>query len=60
MKKNGMNSADALASYGILHGMVFPLILFPSAVISSAAGLLIPELAEFRALGQKERIYNVV
>lgn len=56
MKKSGMDSASALASYGVLHGMVFPLILFPSAVLSSAAGLLVPELAELRALGKRDSI----
>ena len=60
MKKSGMNSSDALASYGVLCGMVFPVIFFPSAVLSSAAGLLIPELAELRALGRTDRIRSVV
>ena len=53
MKKSGLNGETALASYGILQGMVFPLVLFPSAVIASAGGLLIPELAECRAVGDR-------
>lgn len=60
MRKSGLGGAGAMASYGILHGMTFPLILFPSAVISSAAGLLVPELAEFSALGDSDRIRRTV
>ncbi|MBO5111145.1 MAG: polysaccharide biosynthesis C-terminal domain-containing protein [Clostridia bacterium] len=56
LKQYGVSSSAALASYGILHGMVFPLLLFPSAVLSSFAGLLIPEMAECHASGQKRRI----
>lgn len=56
MKKSGLGAAGALASYGVLHGMVFPLILFPSAVLVSAAGLLVPELAEYKALSAEKKI----
>ncbi len=60
MKKSGLAAGAALASYGALHGMVFPLILFPSAVISSFAGLLVPEVAEFKAMGKNEHIKRSV
>ena len=60
MKKSGLGGAGAMASYGILHGMTFPLILFPSAVISSAGGLLVPELAECSALGDIAKIRRTV
>lgn len=45
LKKSGSSSVVALASYGILHGMVFPLLFFPSAVLGSFSSLLIPELS---------------
>ena len=55
-RKNGATAADALASYGTLHGMVYPLVFFPSAVLGAFAGLLVPEFAEFHARGDRERI----
>lgn len=45
MRKSGLSSSSSLAAYGELQGMAFPMLLFPSAVLSSATGLLIPELA---------------
>ena len=59
LKQYGISSSAALASYGVLHGMVFPLLLFPSAVLSSFSGLLVPEMAECRASGQQKRIEHI-
>ncbi len=42
----GQKKEEALASYGVLSGMAMPLLLYPSAILSSFAGLLIPEVAE--------------
>ncbi len=42
----GQKKEEALASYGTLTGMALPLLLYPSAVLSSFAGLLVPEVAE--------------
>ncbi len=54
--KSGLNSDLALASYGVINGMVLPVITFPSALLTALSGLLIPELAECRGLGQTNRI----
>ena len=51
LKLSGSSWAAALSSYGILHSMVLPLILFPSAFIYSFASLLVPEVAECRVAG---------
>ena len=55
-RKNGASASQALASYGTLHGMVYPLVFFPSAMLSAASGLLVPEFAEFHARGEREKI----
>ena len=60
MRMSGLGGASSLAAYGVLQGMVFPLILFPSSVLSSAANLLIPELAESMSLDNKERIRRII
>ena len=44
-KKSGASAQVALASYGILHGMVFPLLFFPSSVLGAFSSLLVPELS---------------
>jgi len=54
LRKNGMSAEEALAGYGLVHGMVLPVILFPSAFLSSFSGLLIPELAERTARGNED------
>ncbi len=49
LRKYGADYSTALASYGTIHGMVFPLILFPSAICSTFSGLIVPELSELAA-----------
>lgn len=56
LKKSGIGERAALAVYGTVHGMVMPVLLFPAALLQSAASLLIPEIAEFRAKGDTASI----
>ncbi|MBR6676187.1 MAG: polysaccharide biosynthesis C-terminal domain-containing protein, partial [Clostridia bacterium] len=56
LRKFHRGSGDALASYGTLHAMAFPLIFFPSSVIGAFASLLIPELCEYASLGQDKKV----
>lgn len=56
LKKSGLSSERALASYGLLQGIAFPLVMFPYAVIGSFTSLLIPEMAEKHELGDKAGI----
>lgn len=51
LRKNGLTQSQALASYGLLQGIAFPLVMFPYAVIGSFTSLLIPEIAEQHELG---------
>ncbi len=59
LEKFGQSTESALASYGVLHGMVVPLILYPMAALSSFAGLLIPEFAEAHAEKNNERMTKI-
>ena len=45
-RKNGATASSALAEYGILNGMVLPVLLFPATFLQSFASLLVPEMAE--------------
>ncbi|MCI1955129.1 MAG: MATE family efflux transporter [Oscillospiraceae bacterium] len=49
LQKNGAGGTAALAQYGVVQGMVMPILSFPMSLISSAAMLLIPEIAEATA-----------
>ena len=48
--------AAPLAAFGMVCGMVFPVLMFPAAILFGLAELLIPELARCNAAGSKERI----
>lgn len=59
-RKNGVSSSSAMASYGILHGMVVPLLLFPSAILGAFSSLLVPELSSALASQDESRIKRIV
>ena len=54
--KSGKSWSAALSSYGALHGMAMPLLLFPSALLIAFAGLLIPEVSECCAQKDTSRL----
>lgn len=60
LRKSGATAEEALASYGIVHGMAIPLILFPSALFTSLAELLIPELTEHQVTGNTSMVNMTV
>ncbi len=60
LKKFGASGKDSLATYGTLQGMVLPVILFPTAFLSSFNLLLVPELAEASARGEKRHITYII
>ena len=49
-----------LAAFGMVCGMVFPVLMFPAAILFALAELLIPELARCNAAGSRERIQYLV
>ncbi len=46
LKAAGYSANGALAGYGIIQGMVLPVIFFPSCIMSALAELIVPELTE--------------
>jgi len=52
--------ADPLAAFGILSGMVFPVLMFPACILFGLAELLIPELARCAAAKSHIRIRYLV
>ena len=60
LEKSGSSKDISLAAYGTIHSMVFPLVLFPSALSGSFAGLLVPEIAESLAQKDTARIERII
>ncbi len=52
--------SDPMAAFGLLSGMVFPVLMFPACILYGLAELLIPELARCAAAGSRERIHYLV
>ena len=52
--------SSPLAAFGLVSGMVFPVIMFPAAILFGLAELLIPELARCNAAGSEQRIHYLV
>ncbi len=52
----GESLSEALSSYGTLHGMALPLLLFPITPLSCCANLLVPEFAEAHSMGEKKHM----
>ena len=61
-KRLALNTAvnSPLAAFGLVSGMVFPVIMFPAAILFGLTELLIPELARCHAAGRSERIHYLV
>lgn len=52
----GAMRGEALASYAALHSMALPVVLFPTAILASFSGLLVPECAELDGVGDTARL----
>ncbi len=58
-KKHGASTEVSLGNYGMIHGMVLPLLLFPSAFLMAFSSLLVPEMAQANAAGHQKTISRV-
>lgn len=56
LKASGLSADAALAGYGVIHGMVFPIITFPSCLLLALSDLLVPTLTESQVTGHSEQI----
>lgn len=52
----GSAGAEALSAYGSLQSMALPVVLYPAAVMTAFAGLLIPEVTEQQSLNNRVEI----
>lgn len=56
LKLSGASASHALSQYGLLSGMVLPILVFPAAFPAAVGTLLLPEIARENALGRAERV----
>ncbi len=56
----GFSSSRALAEYGVVYGMVMPVIMIPCSLIGSLALVLVPELSECFYKKQHEKLSALV
>ncbi len=57
--RSGLDTASAMASYGLLQGMAMPMLFFPSSFLSSFAFLLIPRMAAAFEKGNAKAITGI-
>ncbi len=56
----GYSSARAMSEYGVIYGMVMPVLMIPSSLIGSIALVLVPELSESYYRGDGEKVSALV
>ena len=59
LERAGRSYQASMAAYGTIHGMVFPILMFPAAIVYALADLLVPELARCRAEENARRIHHL-
>lgn len=60
LRLSGADPARALAAYGVVQGMAFPALAFPSAFFYSLAEVLVPELTRAQVGGDAKRVRETV
>lgn len=60
LRRSGLSADAALANYGIIHGMLFPLLTVPSCLLSALAEMLVPTLTSAQVCGKTKQIRQLV
>jgi len=59
LAKAAGSTMESMAAYGTIHGMVFPILFFPTCLLYSLSDLLVPELAKCLAAKRQKRIVHL-
>lgn len=59
-KRLALYTAGSLALFGTVCGMVFPILMFPAAILFGLTELLIPEMARCNAAGSHSRVHYLM
>lgn len=60
LKASGMSADSALSGYGVIQGMVMPIISFPACLLMALSELIVPELTEAQMRGENSKIKKTV
>lgn len=60
LEKYGMSCETAVSSYGLISGMVMPVLMFPEVIINSFSGLLVPEFAYYYTKKDYSKISTII
>ncbi|MBQ4118082.1 MAG: oligosaccharide flippase family protein [Oscillospiraceae bacterium] len=60
LMKSGMTNEAALSEYGIVGGMVLPVLTFPCAFLLGFSNLLVPEVTRYKTLGMQSKIDKIM
>ena len=60
LMKSGMTNETALSEYGIVGGMVLPVLTFPCAFLLGFSNLLVPEVTRYKTLGMEDKIEKIM
>ena len=60
LKRAGIEHSVAMASYGALHSMALPVVLFPCALLGAFSGLLIPEITQAHVRRESAHIRSMM
>lgn len=58
LRQFGLSHSEAMKLYGMIKGMVVPILFFPSAFLTAFSTTLIPEIAKANALGNRTRVVS--
>lgn len=56
----GTSTISAMSLYGMIKGMVLPLLFFPSSFLTSLASILIPSVAGDNAISNEKKVTNTL
>ncbi len=59
LELSGLSYSMAVSKYGLINGMVMPILMFASVFINSFSGLLIPEFSRLLAGGNHKRLITI-
>lgn len=60
LEKSGLSCQQALSQYGLVQGMVMPILMFPSVLVNSISLLMIPEFARYRMKQDWNRMREII
>jgi len=59
LRSSGLSADKAMSDYGIIQGMAFPIVSFPSSFLLALSELLVPELTEAQVAGKERHIARI-